>query len=44
VIGGLVALIEPLANTVAYRDHEKAWTWFRGRSRRMQHSACALQG
>ncbi|MCP1676035.1 putative membrane protein [Natronocella acetinitrilica] len=25
IIGGLVALIEPLANTVAYFLHEKIW-------------------
>jgi len=31
-------------NTAADRYHEKAWTWFRGCSRRTQDSACALQG
>ncbi|GIX33156.1 MAG: hypothetical protein KatS3mg125_1112 [Lysobacterales bacterium] len=31
-IGGLVALIEPLCNTIAYHWHEKAWTRF-GRPR-----------
>lgn len=25
LVGGLVALIEPLCNTVAYHLHEKAW-------------------
>ncbi len=44
VIGGLVALIEPLVNTVAYHYHEKAWTWFRRRSRRPEDSGYALQG
>ena len=24
-VGGLVALVEPLCNTVAYHFHEKAW-------------------
>ena len=43
VIGGLVALIEPLVNTVAYHYHEKAWDRFRGRSR-TQDSSYALQG
>jgi uncharacterized membrane protein len=27
-LGGLVALIEPAANTVAYHVHEKAWIRF----------------
>jgi len=27
-VGGLVALVEPLCNTVAYYFHEKAWTFF----------------
>ncbi len=31
-VGGLVALVEPLCNTVAYHFHEKAWA-FLGRSR-----------
>lgn len=25
VVGGLVALVEPLCNTVAYHLHERAW-------------------
>ncbi|RTE85892.1 MULTISPECIES: DUF2061 domain-containing protein [Gammaproteobacteria] len=28
VLGGLVALIEPAVNTVAYFFHEKAWNHF----------------
>lgn len=28
VIGGMVALIEPAVNTVAYFFHEKAWGYF----------------
>lgn len=43
VIGGLVALIEPLVNTIAYHYHEKAWTWFRGRSRGPGDSTYAMQ-
>jgi len=31
-VGGLVALVEPLCNTVAYHLHEKAWRRF-GRQR-----------
>lgn len=31
VLGGLIALIEPAVNTVAYFFHEKAWSHF-GRS------------
>lgn len=31
-VGGLVALVEPLCNTVAYHFHEKVWSWF-GRGR-----------
>lgn len=28
VLGGLIALIEPAVNTVAYFFHEKAWDYF----------------
>ncbi|MGX5914664.1 DUF2061 domain-containing protein [Aliidiomarina sp. Khilg15.8] len=28
VLGGLIALIEPSVNTVAYFFHEKAWSYF----------------
>lgn len=31
-VGGLVALVEPLCNTVAYHFHEKIWSWL-GRDR-----------
>ena len=27
VIGGLLALIEPIVNTIAYHFHEKAWAY-----------------
>ncbi|MCO5761010.1 MAG: DUF2061 domain-containing protein [Chromatiaceae bacterium] len=29
--GGLVALVEPACNTVAYHLHEKVWTFIRRR-------------
>ncbi len=32
VIGGLVALVEPMVNTVAYHFHEKAWERIRSRA------------
>ncbi len=32
VIGGLVALIEPLVNTFAYHFHEKVWERIRSRT------------
>jgi uncharacterized membrane protein len=31
VIGGLVALVEPMVNTVAYHFHEKVWERIRAR-------------
>ncbi|HYH20296.1 MAG TPA: DUF2061 domain-containing protein [Azospirillum sp.] len=30
-VGGTVALVEPLCNTVAYHLHEKAWAWLASR-------------
>jgi uncharacterized membrane protein len=42
VIGGLVALIEPLVNTLAYHYHEKAWD--RIRARTPTQPAAVLQG
>jgi uncharacterized membrane protein len=33
VIGGLLALIEPACNTVAYHLHEKAWAGWERRRR-----------
>jgi uncharacterized membrane protein len=35
-VGGLVALVEPLCNTVAYHLHEKAWQRFGRRSAQAQ--------
>lgn len=32
VIGGLVALIEPIVNTFAYHFHEKVWDRIRSRA------------
>ncbi|WP_006788180.1 DUF2061 domain-containing protein [Thiorhodospira sibirica] len=31
VLGGLVAMIEPMVNTVAYHFHEKVWDRIRAR-------------
>ncbi|MEE4659155.1 MAG: DUF2061 domain-containing protein [Halieaceae bacterium] len=42
VIGGLVALVEPMINTVAYHFHEKAWE--RIRARRPASGAAASRG
>ena len=30
LVGGLIALVEPAINTVAYYFHEKAWSVFQG--------------
>lgn len=30
IVGGLVAMVEPLCNTVAYHFHEKAWARWGG--------------
>lgn len=38
VLGGLIALIEPMVNTVAYFFHEKAWDWAGRRRARRQRS------
>lgn len=32
MVGGAIALVEPLCNTVAYHFHEKAWEWRRRRA------------
>ena len=44
VIGGAVALIEPVVNTVAYPYHEKVWAWFRARPQADPGRGVALQG
>lgn len=36
VIGGLLAMVEPMVNTVAYFFHEKVWDRVR-KGRRVQH-------
>ena len=43
-IGGAVALIEPLLNTVAYHYHEKVWDRIRRRPRTMARGSHVLQG
>ena len=34
LVGGLIALVEPMCNTVAYYLHEKVWTRIHSRSDR----------
>ncbi len=41
VIGGALALIEPLVNTVAYFFHEKVWERVRGGRQQSMVSAMA---
>jgi len=41
--GGLIALIEPACNTVAYYFHEKAWLRF-GNSSSAEHDGCGHGG
>lgn len=36
VLGGLIALVEPMVNTVAYFFHEKAWDRINKRRARQQ--------
>lgn len=38
VLGGLIALVEPMVNTVAYFLHEKAWE--RIHRRKAQQATC----
>ena len=38
-VGGALALVEPLVNTVAYFFHEKAWERIRGAQRATPASA-----
>lgn len=33
MVGGALALVEPLVNTVAYHFHEKVWQRFGGRDK-----------
>lgn len=40
-IASLLALVEPLVNTVAYYFHEKAWDGIRARRQRAPHHASA---
>jgi uncharacterized membrane protein len=43
-VGGLVALVEPLCNTVAYHLHEKAWAWLGWRPNLVRADICADSG
>ncbi|QIK37370.1 DUF2061 domain-containing protein [Caldichromatium japonicum] len=36
VIGGALALVEPVVNTIAYFLHEKTWEWLRASRRPSQ--------
>jgi uncharacterized membrane protein len=38
LVGGLIALVEPMCNTVAYYFHEKVWARVRGRGTRADAS------
>lgn len=42
-LGGAVALVEPLCNTVAYFFHEKAWERFRSLGQRRRGLLMALK-
>ncbi|MEO5337714.1 MAG: DUF2061 domain-containing protein [Magnetospirillum sp. WYHS-4] len=41
-MGGALALVEPLCNTVAYHFHEKAWATVTKERRRQPVSACPV--
>jgi uncharacterized membrane protein len=41
-IAGAIALIEPLANTIAYLLHERAWARFTPAQARPQPGCCGL--
>ncbi|WP_115717626.1 DUF2061 domain-containing protein [Gallaecimonas mangrovi] len=42
VVGGVMALIEPACNTVAYFFHEKLWDKFKTRRRAAQRAMLAM--
>ena len=42
MVGGAVALVEPLVNTVAYHFHEKVWVRIRAHKRQGPRSGDAL--
>ena len=43
LVGSLVALVEPIFNTVAYHFHEKAWErWGGAKSKSDRAHVCAL--
>jgi len=43
VVGGLLALVEPAVNTVAYHLHEKVWTRIRARQAARSAGTLSLQ-
>lgn len=40
VLGGLIALIEPAVNTVAYFFHEKLWGYFDSQRKQKEAPVC----
>lgn len=42
VVGGVMALIEPACNTVAYFFHEKLWDKFKARRKAAQRAMLAM--
>lgn len=42
LVGGAIALVEPLVNTVAYYFHERAWERVRSRARSATGADAAL--
>lgn len=43
VVGGLLALVEPAVNTVAYHVHEKVWARVRARRPARESAGLSLQ-
>ena len=37
MLGGAIAIIEPVVNTLAYYVHERVWHWKATRSTRLTH-------
>ncbi len=43
IIGGILSLVEPAVNTVAYYFHEKLWRSIDSGGRQVSHDRAALQ-
>ena len=41
LVGGAIALIEPMVNTIAYHFHERAWNRVQGAGRKPAHLTAA---